>query len=202
MGGIKSTCLVAFAVVTLTAACTSEPELTATPPGTSAAPAAAASAGRVGGADSACKLPLSFDLADKWKPKAIEDAESLGSLGNQGGFTAACEIDAKPAGHLGFLRIWTSTKTGSARAALDDFLAADRHITVPEHSEAQVASTTAAEVTYIRDNPNAEVKKRERLLSVPTPSGAVVLALGGFDDDEHTNMLPAYELAKKSLRIP
>ncbi|RSM87863.1 hypothetical protein DMH04_09025 [Kibdelosporangium aridum] len=201
MGGIKSTCLVAFAVVTLTAACTSEPEPTTTP-GASGAPAAASSAGRVGGADSACKLPLSFDLADKWKPKAIEDPASLGSLVSQGGFTAACEIDAKPAGHLGFLRIWTSTKTGSARAALDEFLAADRHITVPEHSETQVASTTAAEVTYIRDNPNAEVKKRERLLSVPTPSGAVLLALGGFDDEEHKNMLPAYELAKKSLRIP
>jgi hypothetical protein len=57
-------------------------------------------------------------------------------------------------------------------------------------------------VTYVRDNPNAEVKKRERILSVPVPSGAVLLVLGGFDDEEHTNMLPAYELAKKSLRIP
>lgn len=57
-------------------------------------------------------------------------------------------------------------------------------------------------MSYVRDNPTAEVKKRERILSVPTPSGAVLITVGGFDDDEHAAMLPAYELAKKSLTIP
>lgn len=43
--------------------------------------------------------------------------------------------------------------------------------------------------------------KREHALAVITPSGAVVLHLGGMDTNEHKEMLPAYELAKQSLRV-
>ncbi|MCE7010862.1 lipoprotein [Kibdelosporangium philippinense] len=203
MGGFKNTSIVLFAVAALTAACSSEPTPQSNPtPTQQSSKPEATSAGRLGGADTPCKLPVSFELAAKWKPKPIENMDDLGSLVKQGGFNAVCEIDAKPAGIIGFLRIWTSTKTSPPRQALDDYLADDKNITVPEYSEVKVASTTATEVSYVRDNPTAEVKKRERILSVPTPSGAVLITVGGFDDDEHAAMLPAYELAKKSLTIP
>lgn len=212
MGALQNISLATALVVTLTA-CASEPEA-ATPQ--QKAPAQAESAGtkpwlddtkpaapdgKVGGAGTPCELPISFDVAAKWKAKQIEEAADGGALTNQGGFTMACEIDAKPAGHLGFLRVWTSTRTGPARAALDQFLAADRNITAPEIREVQVAGTAAAEVTYVRDNPSADVKKRERLVVVPTPKGTALVHLGGFDDGEHDGMLPAYILAKQTMKI-
>jgi hypothetical protein len=159
------------------------------------------SVGHLGGSDTPCHLPVTFDLAKSWKAKAV-DAEGGAGLTHQGGFTMACEVDAKPAGHLGFLRVWTAPKSvDTARQALDKFLAADRGITVPETREVGVASVSGAEVTYIRDSPAADSKKRERLLAVATPSGTAILALGGFDTGEHEAMLPAYMLAKKTLRF-
>ena len=200
MGDFRIVGFVAALALTLTA-CTSAPsEATSTgspgggtpdkEPSTSGAPMGSAS-----------RLPVTFDVADKWVAKQVTDADKGGALTNQGGFTMACEIDAKPAGHLGFLRVWTSTSTTKPRAALDAFLAADRNITVPEFTEPKIAGTAAAEVTYVRDNPTAEIKKRERALVLPTAKGAVLLHLGGVDDEEHTAMLPAYELAKQSMQI-
>jgi hypothetical protein len=144
---------------------------------------------------------VSFDVAAKWKANQVESLEAGGALANQGAFAMACEIDAKPAGNLGFLRVWTSTKTGPARKALEEFLAADRNITVPEIRDVTVAGASAAEATYVRDNPTAEIKKRERILVVPTPDGAALLHLGGLDDEEHEQMLPAYVLAKQTMKI-
>jgi hypothetical protein len=211
MGALtKNICMAAALVVALTA-CSSEPEPGSPQGGTQAEPAgakpwlddtkAATAQSKVGGPDTSCKLPVSFDVAAKWKAKQVEDAAEGGSLANQGSFTMACEIDAKPAGHLGFLRVWTSKKPGPARKALEEFLAADRNITVPEIREVTVAGAAAAEVTYVRDNPTAEIKKRERALLVPTPDGAALLHLGGLDDDEHEQMLPAYVLAKQTMKI-
>jgi hypothetical protein len=207
----KNICLSAAVVVALTA-CTSEPE-PSSPQGAGQAPAQAKAAGakpwlddtqpaaaesKVGGTDTPCKLPVTFDVAAKWKAKQVESGNALGS---QGLFTVVCEIDAKPAGNLGFLRVWTSKKTGPARAAIQEFLAADRNITVPEVRDVTVAGAPAAEVTYVRDNPEAEIKKRERVLVVPTPDGAALLHLGGLDDEEHEQMLPAYVLAKQTMKI-
>ncbi|MFD5348217.1 lipoprotein [Streptomyces anulatus] len=36
--------------------------------------------------------------------------------------------------------------------------------------------------------------------AVATPDGPVVVHLGGMDTEEHTAMLPAFELAKKTLK--
>jgi hypothetical protein len=204
----KNICMAAALIMALTA-CSSEP---GSSPGGAQADAAgskpwldgtnpANAESKVGGADTPCKLPVSFDVAAKWKAKQVESAEEGGALANQGGFTMACEIDAKPAGNLGFLRVWTSKKTGSARKSLDEFLAADRNVTVPEVRDVTVAGASAAEVTYVRDNPTAEIKKRERILVVPTSAGAALLHLGGLDDEEHEQMLPAYILAKQTMKI-
>ena len=42
--------------------------------------------------------------------------------------------------------------------------------------------------------------KEQRALAVTTKRGPVVLHLGGLDTEEHRAMLPAYELAKRTLR--
>jgi hypothetical protein len=165
---------------------------------------AAAAAGPVGAKGSACPLPVTFEVAKSWKPKAIETKpdDELGALVRQGNFTAKCEIDAKPAGILGFLRVWTDTvPDADARKALEEYVGTYKYATEPQYREVKAGSVTGAEVTYVTAAPESD-KKRERALAVPTPQGVVVLQVGGLDTDEHEQMLPAYVLAKQTLKVP
>src|SRR5437762_392000 len=70
-------------------------------------PAAAPRAAQVGKPGTPCVLPVSFDIAKSWKPAALPDG-----VAKQAGFTLRCEVDGKPAGHLGFLRVWVSAAAG------------------------------------------------------------------------------------------
>jgi len=146
-------------------------------------------------------LPVSFDLAQSWLAKPVA-GDPAGGLGKQGDLTLRCEVDAKPAGHLGFLRVWAGGKAGDDPAkALDSFLAADRNLIDRQQRATKAGALSAAEVTYVRDNPAVGSRKRERALAVSTPKGVVVLALGGLDTGVHEQMLPAYQLAKQSLTV-
>lgn len=171
--------------------------------GTASGAPAAEGGDTVGAAGSACPLPVAFTAADKWKAKAVRlDGTALDALVKQGPFTLACEIDAKPAGNVGFLRVWTSTaKGGSSRAALEAFVAADKNARKAAYTEIKAGSLRATEVVYETYSMLLDESKQEHALAVITPTGAVVLHLGGMDTDEHKGMLPAYELAKKSLRL-
>jgi hypothetical protein len=156
-------------------------------------PAAAARAGAVGKTGSACPLPVAFALAKSWKPAAVP-----AGVAEQGGFTLRCEVDAKPAGHLGYLRVWVGTGDDPA-AALEHFLAGQPGVRGRQNRTAQAGTLTAAESTYLTDNADIGVHRQERLLAVTAPKGAVVLELGGLSADEHRAMLPAFVLAKESL---
>lgn len=165
---------------------------------------AATGAGPIGAPGSVCPLPVTFEVAKSWKPKVIETSpeDKLGALVRQGNFTAKCEIDAKPAGIIGFLRVWTSAEPAAdARKALEEYVGTYKYATEPEYREVKAGSVTGAEVTYVTAAPESD-KKRERALAVATPKGAVVLHVGGLDDDEHEQMLPAYVLAKQTLKVP
>jgi hypothetical protein len=168
---------------------------------------AATSGGRIGGAGPDCPMPVTFDVAKSWKAKTVTNTaadEERGLVARQGGFTLVCEVDAKPAGNIGFLRVWTATAThpdGGPMENLGKFLGADHYITIPEYRSVTLGTVTATECTYVRDHPEADVKKRERVLAVPTAHGTVILALGGLDTEEHEQMLPAYVLAKNTLRV-
>ncbi|AYG82353.1 hypothetical protein DWB77_04526 [Streptomyces hundungensis] len=167
--------------------------------------AAAKAGGAVGSAGSACALPATFDLAAKWKPKAVaaEAGDSpLAGLTKQGPFALSCEIDAKPAGNIGFLRAWTDTATsGTPRAALESFVGADKTARKAAYAEIKAGSLPAAEVVYETYSKVMDTAKQERALAVVTPQGTLVLHLGGMDTEEHQEMLPAYELAKSSLKV-
>ncbi|MEV7690852.1 lipoprotein [Streptomyces bungoensis] len=188
-------------------------------PSASATARTAASGGTVGTAGSACELPVSFAVAKHWKAKGIDapaaaakassgpDGDLAGALADaflrQGPVTAACEIDAKPAGHIGFLRVWTG-KPGDAdaRAVLRAFVAAEDDVSGEKyHAFTTAVGLPGAEVEYVTTSKLLEESKKERALAVSTPDGPVVLHLGGMDTDEHEAMLPAYELAKQTLRV-
>ncbi|MGK5679041.1 lipoprotein [Actinoplanes sp. URMC 104] len=151
------------------------------------APAAA------GAKSTACKLPVTFDVAQNWKPTAVDPG-----LIKQAGFTLRCEIDAKPAQLLGFLRVWTGPGATPA-AALEKFLTGKTGV----RSRATEAGTRpAAEATYVEEDPELDVRRHERLLAVATAQGVAILVIGGIDAETHRELLPAYELARQSLTVP
>jgi Uncharacterised lipoprotein len=158
----------------------------------------AANSGKLGAAGSPCELPVSFELAPDWKPVAIDDDGALSGLSH--GFVPACEIDAKPAGHIGFLRVWTTEKAvGSTREALDKFLARDKGLSNRKYTDTKAGDLPATELAYEQYSPLTEEKRRLRAMAVETPRGMVVLSLGGIDSAGHDEMLPAFNLAKKTM---
>ncbi|MFF8691727.1 lipoprotein [Streptomyces sp. NPDC015144] len=165
----------------------------------------AAGVGSVGAAGSACPMPLSFDLAASWKPKAAhvdKDSELGAALGVQGGATLICEIDAKPAGNIGFLRVWRGEKSDATpRRALERFTAAEEGAEKFVYTEVRAGDLPAVEVAYTAHSELLDESKKERAFAVATPDGPVVVHLGGMDTREHEQMLPAYELAKKTVRL-
>ncbi|MFE9453701.1 lipoprotein [Streptomyces sp. NPDC006739] len=181
---------------------------------TGAAAGVAQSGGRLGAAGSACALPVSFDFARNWKPKSIDAKPSTGGSGNelagdpvdapahQGPVTAACEIDAKPAGNIGFIRVWTGKPdAGDPRTVLKAFVSAEGHTSKATYRAFSTGGLAGVEVDYLYTSKLLDETKRESALAVPTPHGPVVVHLGGLDTQEHQEMLPAYELAKRTLRV-
>ncbi|MEU9446200.1 lipoprotein [Streptomyces sp. NPDC048304] len=188
----------------------------ASPADRSEAKGAAASGGSVGAAGSDCALPVRFDVAERWKPKAIDagaepskgSGDDLGaavadSLLHQGPVTAACEIDAKPAGHIGFLRVWTGKAgTTDPGTVLRQFVAAEDGAGKATYRSVRTGGgLKGVEVEYLYTSKLLDETKKETALAVGTPDGPVVLHLGGMDTEEHEAMRPAYELAKRTLRL-
>lgn len=153
-------------------------------------------AGAVGSADSPCALPVSLGLAPSWNPEAVASDGALGEF-KQGPVVLTCEIDAKPAGNIGFLRVWTASRAeGSPRQVLDAFVAGGKNIGERHYRETKAGSFPAEEITYVTTGPEP---KRERALAVVAPDGVVVLHVGGADTREHEALLPAYVLAKQTM---
>ncbi|MFJ8536955.1 lipoprotein [Streptomyces sp. NPDC093591] len=182
------------------------------------------SGGTIGAAGSACELPVTFDIAEDWEAEAIDTgaAEDKGAAGGegsgdsekdelaqeiadallyQGPVAAACEVDAKPAGNIGFLRVWTG-KPGDvdARTVLEAFVAAENGASKEKYSTFKAGGLAGVEVKYLYTSELLEETKEEAAIAVTTEKGPVVIHLGGMDTDEHRAMLPAYELAKRTLR--
>ncbi|MFF5726610.1 lipoprotein [[Kitasatospora] papulosa] len=158
----------------------------------------------LGGKGSACALPVTFDLAVDWKPEAVEvePGSEFAELGQQGSATMVCEIDAKPAGNIGYLRVWRGRGSGTTpRAALEDFVAGDPNGSRAAYAGIKAGSLAAVEVEYTVNVELLDEKKTEHAFAVSTPDGPVVVHLGGLDSQQHEEMLPAYELAKRTLEL-
>ncbi|MEV6331726.1 lipoprotein [Streptomyces sp. NPDC051909] len=173
-------------------------------PAKSTAPAkeaTAAPAGSLGGPGTACALPFSFSLAEDWQPKAIENPEDpeFAALTRQGPATVRCEVDAKPAGHIGYLRVWTAPK-GLARPTLEAFVTAEKGSRKAVYADTKAGSLPAVQVVYEVHSELMDETKTERAFAVETADGKVVIVhLGGLDTEEHQAMRPAYELARSTL---
>ncbi|MFD5715343.1 lipoprotein [Streptomyces pharetrae] len=214
---------------------TAEPDAKVSPTASAGASQDAAGGGRggsIGAAGSACELPVTFDIAARWEAEAIDAAgaeaaadelkddgaegqegldkelaaEIAASLLRQGPVVAACEVDAKPAGNIGFLRVFTGEPgTDDARTVLEAFVTAEESDEVSigkqDYRTFRSGDLTGVEVSYLRTSEILEETKQQHALAVTTADGPVVLHLGGLDDEEHKAMLPAFELAKRTLRV-
>ncbi|BCY12999.1 lipoprotein [Actinoplanes sp. L3-i22] len=194
----RTTSLAALAALALTG-CDTDDKHTPDPAAPSA-PAVAAAGPRVGATGSGCALPVTFGLVTDWKPKqvTVTAGDPLAELAKKGPFTMACEIDAKPAGNLGFLRVWTGAPAG-LRPSLEAFIGTKAEQS--EFTELRVGDQPALEVDYRQKSELDDSLEPERAFVVDTGKGLVLISLDSFDGDEHQAMLPAYELARTSLAI-
>lgn len=160
--------------------------------------------GSVGGSGSACALPVTFDLAASWKPEAVQlgEDDALNELARQGPLTLVCEIDAKPAGSIGFLRVWTGDRADrTPRQVLEAFLADEPDAGKITYTDTEAGTLPATEVGYTVSSELLDGPQKKRAFAVSTPLGPVVVHLGGLDPEEYENLLPAYELAKRTVRL-
>jgi hypothetical protein len=169
-------------------------------PKAGASTAAKGATGRtIGAAGTTCaSLPVSFDLAADWQPDAVDSA-----VLRQGGVAAVCEVDAKPAGHLGFLRVWTGAGTAETpRTALKAFVAdsGDKPSKIV-YTDVKAGGLRATEVSYMLYSELTEEARKQRAFAVTAAGSVVVVHIGGLDSAEHDAMLPAYELAKRTLKV-
>ncbi|MFG2923638.1 lipoprotein [Streptomyces sp. NPDC048305] len=158
----------------------------------------------LGGPGSACELPVTFALAADWKPQAVtvEPGSDLAALAEQGTVTMVCEIDAKPAGNIGYIRVWRGGTPGEdPAAALRAFVTDEPGAGKAVWTQVKAGALAATEVAYTVDGELLDEPKKERAFAVATPDGPLVVHLGGLDSDEHEAMLPAYELARRTLKL-
>ncbi|MEU5980003.1 lipoprotein [Streptomyces sp. NPDC047315] len=158
----------------------------------------------VGAKGSPCALPLTLDAPADWKAAPVKlEGDVAAAIGAQGTVTLACELDARPSGATGFLRVWTGALPGEdPRAALEAFVAdvPDEKREQVVYREVKAGALPAVEVTYLGTSSITEETEKERALAVGTPSGVVVIVVDAMDDAEHDAVLPAYERAKQSVR--
>ncbi|MET8832943.1 lipoprotein [Micromonospora sp. NPDC004540] len=148
-------------------------------------------AGELGGKASPCPMGIIFSVPAKWRAEAV----TAGRDAAIGDAVPVCEIDAKPAGHLGFLRVWDADAGLSQQYTMDKFLDANGDVTDRQYRRTKAGPLDAFEATWV--GPDGT---RERALLVSTIWGRYLLTLGGADDEEHRAMLPAYQLAKRTAK--
>jgi hypothetical protein len=153
--------------------------------------APAQAAGSIGGKDSPCQLPIIFSVPANWRAEAV----TVGKDAEIGGAVPVCEIDARPAGNIGFLRVWTIASTYPPQQVMDRFLDADGRSTERQYRRTKVGPLDAFEATYVEPGGG-----RKRAALVSSPHGPVLLALGGADNQEFEAMFPAYQLARQSAK--
>jgi hypothetical protein len=185
---------VALAVAGCSSGSTDDPDPTAAPTGATSAPPDVPTenwndpqpAEAVDTSYPACDVPATFDLADKWAAKAVP----AGAAGLLGPHPLICEIDGKPAGVIGFIRVFKAAgadakKAVTAMAGTETAGLRTREFTAPAGAGWEVAFGSA--------------DKPERAFAVTVGTETVVIHWGGLDADEHKAGLPAYLLAQASL---
>ncbi|MEU9508487.1 lipoprotein [Micromonospora sp. NPDC048170] len=157
----------------------------------------AASAGTtVGGKGTPCELPVTFSVPAQWKVKAVKGSAKFGEP-RLGDALMLCEIDARPTGAVGFLRVWrVDGVAGGAEAHLKNFIGAySPKGADAEYRRVKAGTLDAVEVSYLKQSGGAV---RDRAIALSSLYGPILLSL---DTPDTVELLPAYQLVKQSARI-
>lgn len=160
----------------------------------------AASGKKIGASGSPCAdLPVTFTSARGWTSEAVKPDDDF----EEGGLMPLCEVDAKPAGNIGYLRIFTGDTDASPREALAAFVKGQSPQSV-KYRTPQLGGGAAAEVSFVDRVvvDGEEIDSKPSLaFAVPAGDGVAVVSLGAMDAQEHTEMLPAYLLARDTVKV-
>ncbi|GAA2512640.1 hypothetical protein GCM10010201_05040 [Pilimelia columellifera subsp. columellifera] len=163
----------------------------------------AAAGDPVGPKGSTCELPVSFAAPKDWKiKKTTLDGGPLDDLAREGGFTVACEIDAKPAGVLGLMQVFRQDEPGAElKAAVDGHLKAQEGVVKRQDRTVTAGGLPALEVSYGSYSKVLEVTRLKRALAVQLPNKEIILlSIGGLDEEEHLGLLSGLRLAHAGMR--
>ncbi|ONI75140.1 hypothetical protein ALI144C_41065 [Actinosynnema sp. ALI-1.44] len=161
----------------------------------------AAAGGETIGADgSPCPLPVTFKLPDGWKAQSVStegsDAFAIGDV------KLACELDAKPAGMVGFIRVFVGDTGKPSEDVLKAFVATYKGEgpgdSAEKYSAAKIGGADGSEVSYVSHPIDGDGKK-EAAFAVKPGARTILVHVGGLDNEEHESMLPGFKLVKESL---
>ncbi|GIJ25575.1 hypothetical protein Vqi01_07370 [Micromonospora qiuiae] len=154
-----------------------------------------------------CPLPVTFDLAQGWRAKAVQAPDPGDELGNavaealtrRGGSTVRCELDGRPA-TAGFLRVWTVDAAGApARQALEAFVDAEEGLTEPQYRQTRAGDLDVVEATWLSRRVLTDEDVREWALAVQVGDRTVLVEASSTSFGEPVDVLPAYRLARDTL---
>ncbi|MFC8847161.1 MULTISPECIES: lipoprotein [unclassified Micromonospora] len=152
----------------------------------------------VGGKGSPCELPVTFSLPAGWAPEAVAEEATI-TLGRA---RLRCEVDAKPAGSVGFLRVWAvDGAAGDLRATLEEFLAEYGRVSEIEYRRVRHDPLDLVEATFLQRSELSGPNRQRALVADIPAGGPVLLTLGGMDTDEFEAMFPAYQLATRTFQV-
>ncbi|MGW7284815.1 lipoprotein [Streptomyces sp. NPDC054847] len=154
----------------------------------------------IGGAGSACALPVTFDVAKPWKAKRGGGHQETGWFR----FSHECEIQAGAAGAKVTLSVYVPVGLGGAtpQGVMDSFEGtntanAGEYTSDPHQHEWKVASSSALEWDYLMSPPDRTAKPfRVRRLAVMASRPTVVVSVEGGD----APTLEAMNLVRSSMR--
>lgn len=167
-------------------------------------------AGTIGDAESACRLPVTFDRAMGWKPQVPESVdtvtdadlrEALAAIVSPGPFELACEV--KSPSDIGLLRVYVGPAKLASRdpeGLLRTFAAElDEGTDLAFASSENAGGLPITDVTYTEVVELLDEERPRRAFLVAVDDAVVVIHVGGLDAEEHEGMVPAYELAMDSV---
>ncbi|TDP98056.1 lipoprotein [Labedaea rhizosphaerae] len=143
----------------------------------------------IGGTSGPCPLPVTMTIAKGWKAAGVP-----AGTGSMGDAALACEVDAKPAGHLGFLRIYVTGSPVEPKNLLKAVVAKSKQVNGEQYRE----SKPGVELTYLSDVGGDQV--RSRAYAATVNGRTVLVVLDAFDSEEYDAMIGAYLLAQHTIR--
>ncbi len=164
-------------------------------------------AGAIGGADSTCPMPVTFDRARGWVPERIVDTDDKGEtvlddLLTPGPFHVVCELESPV--NVGYLRVYVGPQRLASqdperllRTFVKEF---DEGVELTFSTSESDDGLAVTEVAYVEVREVLEERVKRRAFLVVGKDGVVVVHVGGLDDEEHAGMLPTFELTRDSVR--